>query len=557
MNAATQTQSAFPSYDVILTENLKRTQENQQLIALLSAKDEDIARLEERIRLLLQKRFGRSSEVHSPGQGTLFNEAETIASEEAEEEDDAAEPQYGPWPKNKPQNRGKPKRKPLPADLPRVDRIIDLPESEKFCSKTGAALVNIGEEISEQLDYHPGTFSVIRTRRLKYVCNCDECKAQTDGPTTDESPGEKRIKIAPPEPQAIPKSFASPSILAHITVAKFSDALPLNRQTQMFDRIGYSMPRQTMASWMIACGKLVTPLLGMAKAELLRQRAIFADETRVKIIRRKGKKGGVAKSYMWVFMTADRDGPKIVLYELGPSRSHTVPQRFLGDYVGYLQTDGYESYETLVKIKLGITLVGDWVHVRRKFDEAIKSVPKEFKGDIKAKVAFDMINELFRIESKEIPADASDELILKIRAEKSRPILDKLKAWADETVPTVPPKRLTGVAINYMLERWKKLELYLTIPFLGMHTNPVEQAIRPFVIGRKNWLFSDTLAGAEASAALYSLTCMAKAHGLNPYEYLKAVYADLPKAKTDEEIAALLPWNWKQATAPPTPTPVK
>lgn len=301
-----------------------------------------------------------------------------------------------------------------------------------------------------------------------------------------------------------------------------------------------------MASWIVALGVPVTPLINLIRDELLKGKVIQADETRIQVRNGTGKKA-TAESYMWAFTRSGESGEKIVLYELGPSRSHTVPLRVLEGFTGYLHTDGYEAYETLAEKMPGIVLVGDWAHVRRKFDEAIKAVPEDFKGEIKAKVTFDLINELFRIERKDIGKDATDDVRLKIRQEKSAKIVEDLKRWADETAPTLPPKTLSGKAVRYMLERWKKLTIFLNDPILRLDTNPVEGVIRPFVVGRNNWMFADTVKGAEASAALYSLIVMARANKLNPFLYLKAVFTELPKAKTAEDVAALLPWIWKSA----------
>ena len=245
-----------------------------------------------------------------------------------------------------------------------------------------------------------------------------------------------------------------------------------------------------------------------------------------------------------------REGPngsKIILYELGPTRSHTVPLRILEGFTGFLHTDGYTAYETLAEKMPGITLVGDWAHVRRKFDDAIKAVAKDFKGEIKAKAGFDLINDLFRIEREDIGKDATLEDRAKIRLEKSGPVINKLKAWVDDVAETIPPKTLSGAAIKYMMDRWPKLILFLDHPTLRLDTNPVEGIIRPFVIGCKNWLFSDTIKGAEASAALYSLIVMARSAGLNPFHYLKAVFTELPKAKVVGDVEALLPWIWNPA----------
>lgn len=519
MIVTTSAAKSLPTYEDLLEELRFLRHENKNL-------SEDKAALEELVRHLKRLRFAPSSEIYASGQGTLFNEAEVLAGTEPAEEPAAAKPK---------KNRGKPKRRPLPTDIPRTIKIIDLPEDEKVCPKTGAPLKKIGDEILEQLDVKPAELSVIETRRPKYACDCPECKGN-EAPT---------IRIAPPEPQAIPKSKAAPGLLAYIAVSKYADALPLARQEGIFKRYGIDLVRQTMASWMIALGALLIPLMNLIREELVKAKVIQADETRIQIHKGTGK-AATAENYMWAFMANGPNDKKIILYELGPSRSHTVPLRVLAGFTGYLHTDGYEAYETLADKMPGLKLVGDWAHVRRKFDEAIKAVAEDFKGEIKAKVAFKLINDLFRIEREKVSKATTPEEILKIRDEKSRPITLELKAWADEAAPTLPPKTLSGTAVRYMLERWEKLILLLDDPILRLDTNPVEgQAIRPFVVGRNNWLFADTIKGAEASAALYSLIVMARANGRNPFSYLKAVFTELPKAKSADDVAALLPWIWK------------
>ena len=322
-------------------------------------------------------------------------------------------------------------------------------------------------------------------------------------------------------------------------------AFTTRRREDIFNRYGIDVVRSTMANWRITLGTIVTPLINLIREELLRGLVIQSDETSIQIHKGTGKES-TAESYMWAFMRDGPNGSKIVLYEVGPSRSHMVPLRVLEGYSGYLQSDRYSAYETLAAKMPGITLVADWAHVRRKFDEAVKAVPEDSKGEIKAKVGLKLINDLFRIEREDIGPGATPELRLKIRQEKSRKVIEDLKKWADESAPTLPPKTLSGTAMRYMLERWQKLTLFLDIPILRFDTNPVEGIIRPFDIGRKNWLFADTLKGGEASAALYSLIAMARSADLNPFLYLKAVFTDLPKAKTAEDVEALLSWIWKK-----------
>lgn len=492
---------------------------------------EDKNYLEELVRHLKRLRFSSTSEVAPSGQRTLFNEAEYLADQDEPDEE---------RPRNRrARKRGRPVRKPLPDHLPEVHKNIDIPDAEKFCPKSGLPLKNIGAEVSKQLDIQPMTAVVIVSTRQKYACDCPACKSGIDSPT---------MKTARVEPQPIPKSMAAPGLLAYIAVCKYEDAMPLARQEKAFQRYGIELNRSTMASWIMALGRLVTPLMNLTREELLKSEVIQADETRIQVHRGTGKKP-TADSYMWAFMGKGPNNSKVVLYELGPSRSHCVPLRILEGFKGYLHTDGYEAYETLAAKSEGITLVGDWVHVRRKFDEAVKAVPKGFKGEIKAQIGLDFINELFRIEREDFPEDANDEEKLRIRQEKSKKVIDQLKIWADEAILEIPPKTLSGVALRYMLERWEKLILFVDVPILRLDTNPIEGIMRPFAVGRKNWLFAETVKGAEASAALYSLIVMARGAGLNPFDYLKAVFTDLPKASSIEQVEALLPWAWKPTTA--------
>jgi transposase len=501
----------------------------------------DVVYYQEIIRLLKHQRFAPKSEVAPSGQGTLFNEAEVLTLV-PDEDDDASTAAADGRKDGKKKKRGRPVRAALPDDLPVEERIIDLPESEKTCPH-GVLRKLIGFESLEQLGIKPAQFFKIIIKRLKYAtCDCDQCLTAAESPTAVQSA--QVITTAPAEPQPIPKSFASPGLLAQIVVNKYADALPLYRQEGIFKRYGIDLPRSTQAGWMISCGKLILPLINLAKEQLLLAPIIYADETRNQILKGTGK-AATTKSYTWVFMRDDADGPKVIIYEVGPSRGHEVPLKFLEDYAGFLHTDGYEVYETLAEKMPGIKLIGDWVHARRKFHDVIKALPKDFKGEVKAQVALDLIDELFRIERD------MDEITLderkRIRQERSKPVTERLKAWADNTAPYVPPKGLTGKAIAYMLARWRKLTIFLDNPMLRLDTNGVENAIRPFVIGRKNWLFSDTLAGAESSAALYSLLVMAREHRLNPVEYMTAVFTELPKATTADEIEKLLPWNWQTA----------
>ena len=393
MNVATQSTT-----DLSHEQLLEEVSTLRRLVNELTA---DKNYLEELVRHLKRQRFDRSSEVYAPGQGTLFDEAETIASDGGEEQQEADDDKL---PK-KPRNRGRPVRKPLPDHLPQEHITVDIPEDEKVCPHSGASLTQIGEEVSKQLDIEPMKAKVIVTHRFKYICECDYCKDGVDAPSA---------KTAEMPPQPLPKSMATPGLLAYIALSKYSDAIPLARLEKIFLRHGITMMRSTMASWIIKLALLLTPLMNLIREELVAGRVIQADETRIQVRNGTGKKA-TAESYMWAFSRDGPGGSKIILYELGPSRSHEVPMRVLEGFEGYLHTDGYGAYETLAAKVEGITLVGDWAHVRRKFDEAVKAVPKDFKREIKAEKGLQLINDLFRIERKVVPEDVTPEAHLAIR----------------------------------------------------------------------------------------------------------------------------------------------
>jgi transposase len=277
----------------------------------------------------------------------------------------------------RPRTRGKPKRKPLPENLPREVIDVKIPESDRVCSHDGQLMVEIGEEISEQLDMIPAHLRVLRTSRKKYAC-------------PGQCPG--AIKTAPVTPQAIPKSMAAPGLLASIAVSKYSDHLPLYRQEAIFARSGIELSRATMGSWMIRCGDLVTPLINLLNDELIASPYLHADETKVQVLKEDGRRPE-ALSWMWVVARQGRE--PIVVFTYEKTRSGSVPKRLLEGFIGYLQADGYGGYN-LVCSQPGVTRLGCMMHVRRKFFEAQVSSKKGRTG--KRGRAF--IEELYEAESK-------------------------------------------------------------------------------------------------------------------------------------------------------------
>ena len=473
-----------------------------------------ILSLQEQLNLALARRYAASSEKIAPNQLRLFDEAELEVETEQAEDEDAESITIEAHTRKK---RG---RKALPDTLPRVDIVHELDEAARRCPHDGQTLTEIGEVVSEQLDIVPAKIQVLRHIRKKYACACGQC-----------------IKTAPLPAQPIPKSLASPGLLAHVTVSKYQDALPLYRQERILQRIGVDIPRATLANWMIQAGTLIQPLINLLRDQLLSHDILQMDETTVQVLNEPGRTAQ-SKSYLWV----QRGGPPqrpVILFDYDPSRSQAVPQRLLEGFQGYLQTDGYDGYNAAVT-QGKLTHVGCWAHVRRKFTEAVKAQGKKKKKG-KAHRGLALIQKLYKVERQ--ARLLTDTERAAYRKQHAQPVLDKLCDWLETTLPQVPPKTSLGKALNYLHDEWDKLMVYLEDGRIMIDNNGAENAIRPFVVGRKNWLFSHSVKGVKASANLYSLIETARANGLEPYAYLRNVFTRLPKATSIEEIEALLPWK--------------
>jgi transposase len=488
----------------------------------LEESQERIETLEEFIRLLRHQRFGRKSEKAPVDQLGLFNEAEaSTQAAEAEEgdEDEIDVPAH---------KRRKGGRRPLSDLLPRVEVLHDLSDAEKVCPHDAShTLQEIGEEVSEQLDILPAVVQVIRHVRPKYAC-----------PTCKEG-----VRIAALPPQLIPKSVASPSLLAHVVTSKYVDGLPLYRQEKMLARLGLELPRSTLASWVVKLGDRVEPLLERMREEIRHHDFVQSDETPFQVLKEPGKRAE-STSYLWALRGGARDHPLLV-YTYDPSRSAEVPKQLLKGFQGYLQTDGYEGYTALGQ-EPGIVHVGCWAHTRRKYDEALrgqgksrKKAAKRTTKESKARQGFSQIQKLYRLERTW--ADLTPEARTAARQERMAPLLERLRTWLDASLGSVPPQSLTGKALGYLDRQWPKLVRVLDDGRIPLDTNLVENAIRPFVLGRKNWLFADTVAGARASANLYSLIETAKANGIEPWAYLRHLFQQLPAATEPADLEALLP----------------
>jgi transposase len=459
----------------------------------------------------------------------LFDEAEVLAQASTEAQDTAPQAPETPVAgaevqSDKPAIKlGRGKRVALATGLPRVDVLHDVPEADRTCA-CGTPMVEIGQDISEQLDIVPMQVRVLRHIRMRYGC-----------PTSQHAP----VTAALPA-QPLPKSNASVDFLAMLLAVKFVDGLPLARFENVLTRHGAVVPRQTLARWVIGCAGVLQPLHNLVRDILLDGSLIYMDETVVQVLKEKDK-SPTSNSYMWVQTGGPPDKP-VVLYDYDPSRSASVPTALLEGFAGYLMTDGYDGYNEVGRSD-GIERLACWAHVRRRFVEATRVQPKGKRG--RADEAVSLIGKLYRIER--VYKAATPEARYLARQSDSVPVLAELHAWMLKNAPVVIPKSALGTALAYMGNLWSKLVRYTERGDLPIDNNRCENAIRPFVVGRKAWLFSDTPAGAHASAVIYSLVQTAKANGLEPYTWLRRVLRDLPAANSVEAVEALLPWNLRIA----------
>lgn len=464
------------------------------------------------------RQFGASSEKSGYGQLDLFNEVEQLADEYADEPAlCAVEKHY----------RQKAKRGAdrLPSELPVevVEHI--LPGKEQVCPECGGELHILGKEVvREELKLIPARAVKVQHVRFSYACR----RREKDG---DSVP----VVKAPVPPPVIKGSFASPQAIAHIAVQKYVMCVPLYRQEQEWKRAGILLSRQTMSNWLLrATRDWLEPVYNALRQLLLKRAVLHADESVLQVLRKDGKTAQ-SQSRMWLYRTGGDASMPIVLFEYQPDRSAKRAKTFLKGFKGYLHTDGYEGYHGLPE---DIVVVGCWAHARRKFDEALKSVTKEQQIGSGALHGKQVCDRLFAIERG--LADLTHEERLEKRQELARPVLDEFHRWMQRQKTG---KNAFGVAVNYTLGQWKYLERYLLDGRLEISNNRAENSIRPFAVGRKNWLFCNTPKGAMASAVLYSLVETAKENNLDPYSYLAYVFSTAPNLNMDDSavLATLLP----------------
>jgi hypothetical protein len=356
------------------------------------------------------------------------------------------------------------------------------------------------------------------------------------------------MKANIPAPVISGSGIASPSLVAHIANQKYTLALPLYRQEQEFSRNNLSLSRQTMANWLIFVSEhWLAPIYNALKSILLLAHILHADETSVKVLKEEGK-SAESKSYMWLYRTGcDADRP-IALYEYQPNRRHINPKSFLEGFSGYLHSDGFQAYHNLPS---SITVVGCWAHLRRKFTDILKSVPDYNKPGSLATRAMEYCDKLFDLERAyaKLPTDDHFKARYEARLKSSKPVMEEFFDWVKSVYgKNIMATRTSnmGLALAYALNQKAQLENVLCDGRLELSNNRAERSIKPFVIGRKNWLFSNTEKGADASAMFYSLIETAKENGLKPYEYLKYIFETAPNldiAHNPDSVERLFPWN--------------
>ena len=484
--------------------------------ALLARKDEKLkfyesenAYLNEIIQKMKREIFGPRKERWESEEQLVFNEVEVESKNPKPDDlaDDESDVEVDPH------KRKRGKRQPLPGNLPREIIPIELPEEERF-DEEGNPLKAIGVEKSEKLRFEPAKLSVIEYHRVKYGRDVGDYE-----------------KTAPPVPSIIPKGIPDESLIGGIVMQKYGYGMPLYRQEEQFKSLGVNIPRCTQARWVIKTAQAAMPIRNCLEERLLADVYVSCDESHIQVLNEEGRKPE-AKSWMWVRCTPGAQ-EKIVLFDYDPHRSGDVVKRLFLDYKGTLQVDGYAAYNVLEK-RGDIDRIGCNMHGRRYFFDASEGAKE---GKPLAETALRYYRGLYLIEEEAKDMNPNERFDL--RLEKSQPIWNEFKDWADENVRKVPPKSKIGQAFHYFQSEYTCLVGYLKNGLFEMDNGFAERMIRKFAIGRNNWLFADSEDGAEASSLFYSLIVTAKVNGGDPQKKINAVLKQLPYAKTIDDFERL------------------
>ena len=518
------------------TEEKLNSLDKETVIQLFLSQQEQLKQIDHTLQLVLEQvadlkrhRFGRSSERHETesqisfmevdGKIVFFNEAEAVIGEEANEA-------VGTAIRQKPKKRQGKREEDL-SGLPVVVIEHSMPEEEleELFGKDG--FKQLPDEVYRRYGFTPAKVEVEEHHVKVYA-----------GKKTDEI-------VKAPHPEALLKgSLVSPSLEAAVMNAKYVNAIPLYRQEQELERYGLHISRQNMANWTIQCAdRYLAVLYDYLHEKMYGYHVLQADETPV-LVNKDDRPAG-AKSFMWVYRTGrmytDR---QIVLYEYQKTRNASHPREFLKDFNGICVTDGYQVYHTIETERGDLKIAGCWSHARRRFDEAVKALPKTKQKDSRAYLALTMIQAIYREEKllKDLPAEER-----KTRRQLSvRPLVEAYFVWVKETLLKVPQKSKTWEGLNYSINQEKYLKVFLDDGEVPMDNNAAEQSIRGFCIGKKNWVMIDTVAGAKSSAIIYSIAETAKANNLKPYDYFEYLLTEIPKHLDDTDrsfLDDLLPWS--------------
>ena len=483
-------------------------EQSRQTIAQRDARIEQLAHA---IKLLRQLKFGSQSEKLDPAQRALFDAAiDADIAAVATELEKISPP---------PRERAQPKRQPLPPELPRVEDRIE--PTSCTCGQCGADLHCIGEEVSEKLDIKPIEFFVRRVIRPKYACRACET-----------------VVTAPTLPAIIERGNAAPGLLAHVLVSKYADHLPLYRQSHMLARSGVTLPVSTLAAWVGAVGVALQPLVDAMREQLHGARVIHADETPVRML--DPGAGKTKSAYLFAYRRGETAEPPIIVFDFATNRSGKNAREFLTGYGGALVVDDYAGYKSLFQ-STPMREIGCWAHARRNFFELHAANQSTIAAEALTRIAA-----LYEVERSAQAMTSMERLAY--RQEHSRTLVNNLFTWLTALQPKVNGGSATAKAIDYLLRRRAAFTAFLDDGDFPIDNNPIENAIRPVALGRKNWLFAGSELAGQRAANIMSLIATAKANGHDPFAYLRDVLTRLP-TQLNSRICELLPHSWQTVDA--------
>jgi transposase len=492
----------------------------RDMASVVESRDTEIERLRRLIKQFQRRQFGRRSERLDPDQLALGLEDLDADAARAEvhqvppASDEAAKP------------RTASRRAPLPGHLPRQEVRLDV--ESQTCPGCGGRLHAIGEATSEMLDWVPAQLRVLRIRRPKYGCRA--CG------TIHQVPAPDRL---------IAKGLATPGLIAQVLVSKYCDHTPLYRQAQILARHGIRIDRSTLASWVGSACWWLEPLQARLAAHVFASTKLFADDTPIPVL--DPGRGTTKTGRLWVYARDDRPwagpDPPAAVYFYSPDRRAERPAAHLEHFKGILQVDGYAGFERLAESE-AVALAACWAHTRRKFYEFHQATDSPIAAEALRRIA-----ELYTVEKRirGQPATARQ----RVRQAESRPLIEAMKPWLEDQLCRVPPRGGLAEAIRYALARWPALCRFLYDGRIELDNNPVERAIRPVALGRKNHLFAGSDGGGERWAMVCSLITTAKLNGIEPYEYLRDVLQRMVDGHPINRLDDLLPWNWKSKPVNP------